>query len=370
MENLDKYDPDLLDDEGDFDDDEFHRVAAEAAMKRRDEIEGRTKEKVLSVSQYEDPQPVNDSKTPPSDGKLQTTLFSYFNKTNKPSLSDASSLISPISAPVSLSVSKLKAEAQAEACAGLVARVARAAKHGSVTHSLGSLVWAKVVGYPWWPALVSDHPHRAQHHRGTPPNTEIHVQFLGENHRDWVAASLVRPWGQQVDIQHGEKEPAWIEGVKLAEEAVDMSDEERLALLVTNYDGEMEQQEEEEESKIENSPVKSPVKKKRRKRIVMLDTSDSEEESEGGQHEFEVESILGKREEQGVTEYLIKWLGYDGEEDNTWEPVDNLECNDKIKLFEENLETKITKLENKESSGDRNLTEEDNTNQELSAGAC
>jgi len=365
MENLDKYDPDLLDDEGDFDDDEVDRIAAEAAMQKRDEREGRTKEKILSVSEYEDPQPVNNTKIPQSDGKLQTTLFSYFGKINKPSVSDAGSLMSPISAPVSLSVSSLKAQAQAQAEVRLVSR---ASKNGSLGPSVGSLVWAKVVGYPWWPGLVSYHPTQAREHRGTGAGTEIHVQFLGENHRDWVAASLVRPWGQHVDVEQREKEAAWIHGVTLAEEAVDMTDEERLALLVTNYDGEMEQ--EEEESRMENSEVKSPVKKKRRKRIVILDTSESEEESEGNQQEFEVESILGKREGHGVTEYLIKWLGYDREEDNTWEPVNNLQCCDKIKLFEENQETKNTKLENKESTNDRNLTKEDCTNREISAGAC
>jgi len=31
---------------------------------------------------------------------------------------------------------------------------------------------------------------------------------------------------------------------------------------------------------------------------------------------------------------LIKWKGYDDESENTWEPQDNLDCDDKIQEFE------------------------------------
>jgi len=55
------------------------------------------------------------------------------------------------------------------------------------------------------------------------------------------------------------------------------------------------------------------------------------------EEEFEVENILDKRKRQGGTEYLIKWLGY-GDEHNTWEPEENLECQDAILEFEANYE--------------------------------
>ena len=36
---------------------------------------------------------------------------------------------------------------------------------------------------------------------------------------------------------------------------------------------------------------------------------------------------------KGKLQYLVKWVGY-SEEENTWEPVQNLDCEDKIKQFE------------------------------------
>jgi len=56
--------------------------------------------------------------------------------------------------------------------------------------------------------------------------------------------------------------------------------------------------------------------------------------------EYEVENILNKRKRAGGTEYLIKWLGYDDPSQNTWEPVENLDCQDVIDEFEANYKKK------------------------------
>jgi len=69
----------------------------------------------------------------------------------------------------------------------------------------------------------------------------------------------------------------------------------------------------------------------------MSDASGSEGE------EYEVEKILERRVRKGKTEYLIKWKGYDNEEDNTWEPQENLDCEDKIVDFEKQRKDKEAK---------------------------
>jgi len=74
----------------------------------------------------------------------------------------------------------------------------------------------------------------------------------------------------------------------------------------------------------------------------MSDASGSEGE------EYEVERIIERRVRKGKTEYLIKWKGYDNEEDNTWEPQENLDCEDKIIDFEKNRKEKEAKESEKD----------------------
>lgn len=62
--------------------------------------------------------------------------------------------------------------------------------------------------------------------------------------------------------------------------------------------------------------------------------------------EYCVEKILGKRVIRGKTEYFLKWKGYPDEE-NSWEPEENLECDDIINEYENSLVQKITKKEEK-----------------------
>merc|ERR1712106_875423 len=52
------------------------------------------------------------------------------------------------------------------------------------------------------------------------------------------------------------------------------------------------------------------------------------------EEEYEVETIVNKRLRKGKPEYLVKWKGWEDPDDNTWEPVANLECHELIAEYE------------------------------------
>ena len=75
--------------------------------------------------------------------------------------------------------------------------------------------------------------------------------------------------------------------------------------------------------------------------VLVKTEPDEEAPPEEPVSEFTVEAIVGKRKRNNRVEYCVKWHGFD-DTDNTWEPIDNLNCNELIAEFEQNKTTPTT----------------------------
>merc|ERR1712130_449944 len=83
-------------------------------------------------------------------------------------------------------------------------------------------------------------------------------------------------------------------------------------------------------TKLKHDSAKEGLKEKKKKEGLTYEEAIDDEEAE-----FEIEKIINKRITNGITEFLVKWKGWDNEEDQTWEPEDNLKGSEKlIKKFE------------------------------------
>ncbi|EMC99752.1 hypothetical protein BAUCODRAFT_145133 [Baudoinia panamericana UAMH 10762] len=87
-------------------------------------------------------------------------------------------------------------------------------------------------------------------------------------------------------------------------------------------------------------PDQIPARQTAKLEPKLPDVDDEDgEEDEAGEEEYRVEKIVAHGfEEDGSVKYKIKWLGYDNEDDMTWEPVENLEgAQDALKAYHKKI---------------------------------
>lgn len=157
----------------------------------------------------------------PQEMKKGGTLFSYFQPTSNGR--------GPKQSP---KTPKAKAKKATSPASGKKAR--KGFGGGDTAVSSGLLVWAKMEGHPWWPAMVTPHSLGDSDRvlRGK-KCLEAHVQFFGQPPtRGWVPVTNIESLTEATITHHQENEEGFVEAIKGAKEALGLSLKARLELVV------------------------------------------------------------------------------------------------------------------------------------------
>jgi hypothetical protein len=76
---------------------------------------------------------------------------------------------------------------------------------------------------------------------------------------------------------------------------------------------------------------------------VLAEITQSPPVDEDGEEIYIVEKILDKKIVDGKTQYYLKWQGY-GPEYDTWEPLENLDCEELVEEFEKAWAVRVMKI--------------------------
>lgn len=155
------------------------------------------------------------------------TLFAYFSKSPK-----ADAAAKAVNGGASHSLNGQKCPKGAEGKRGTSSE-AHSSKGGGAVASLHAVVWAKLEGHPYWPALVCGRSEGAPFVRAGPPPS-VHVRFFDSPpSRAWVKLRLTKPFTgprhPQVPAQLSRA--GWAQGVAQAERALAMEPRERATLF-------------------------------------------------------------------------------------------------------------------------------------------
>lgn len=149
----------------------------------------------------------------------------------------------------------------------------------SCPYRLHDLIWAKLEGYPYWPAIVSAPPGEASFLKEHSAQQSVHVDFFDScPSRAWVKVRLTKPFKGAADPPARSTDARWIHAVAEAKKALSLDPSDRVGLLpATNG------------SAAHNSSDEEDQQPSPKKRCIISDSS-SEEEFHPGQDDFESDS--------------------------------------------------------------------------------
>lgn len=237
----------------------------------------------------------------------KNTLFNYFVKspsgsTSTPSRSAGNS--SPSATSPSINTTPRRSALTPSNSTTPTLKVKRGVAQTPITPAkgfeLGSIVWAKLDGFPWWPSLVCLHPVKKVEKEGG----KIHVQFFDDPPtRSWIHLKFARPYsGSQSFESLGVAKPRdkeWDKACKEADDAYKLSVEDRLKLVVELLPSD------EENSMSEETTPKTVNKKSRTndgpkpKRRRILDKGSSNDDD--SEDEYKPEPVASSESEMEVS---------------------------------------------------------------------
>ncbi|XP_077501026.1 DNA mismatch repair protein Msh6-like, partial [Amblyomma americanum] len=158
---------------------------------------------------------------------------------------------------------------------------------------LHDLVWAKVVGHPYWPALVTAPPSGKAFVRDHAKQPLVHVRFFeSPPSRAWVRIRLTKPFSgaRHPEVPAQWFKPAWNKGVEQAEKALSIDPDDRVLLFPAYEDHEEDEdssrEEETDDEEEEEEGGDEPSRKKRRISSSSEYDDSSEDEFKPGKDDY------------------------------------------------------------------------------------